>query len=77
MLFEKDTKLNECYRLERIFDQNYTPHFWEEFLRKNAILAEMLSESCKKCSTCNKFAKFAILVQTCKVLVRNAKLARI
>ena len=26
---------------------------------------------------CNKFAKFAILVQTCKVLVRNAKLTRI
>ena len=24
---------------------------------------------------CNKFAKFAILVQTCKILVRNAKLA--
>ena len=26
---------------------------------------------------CNKFAKFAILVQTCKILVRNAKLTRI
>ena len=26
---------------------------------------------------CNNLAKFAILVQTCKILVRNAKLARI
>ena len=26
---------------------------------------------------CNKFAKFAILVQTCKIIVRNAKLTRI
>ena len=26
---------------------------------------------------CNKFAMFAILVQTCKILVRNAKLTRI
>ena len=26
---------------------------------------------------CNKFAKFAILVQTCKILVKNAKLTRI
>ena len=27
MLFKKDTELNECYRLERIFSRNYTLQF--------------------------------------------------
>ena len=27
MLFKKDTELNECYRLERIFSRTYTSHF--------------------------------------------------
>ena len=64
MLFKKDTELNECYRLERIFSRNYTLQKFYQNLVRNV-------------RHCNKFAKFAILVQTCKILVRNAKLARI
>ena len=37
----------------------------------------MVSDSCEKCSTFNKFAKYAIFVQTCKILVKNASLVRI
>ena len=44
---------------------------------KYANFAEFLQESCKKYSLCTNLAKIAILLQTCKILVRNAKLARI
>ena len=44
---------------------------------KDGNFVKMLSDSCKRCSTFNKFAKFAIFVQTCKILVKNASLVRI
>ena len=51
--------------------------FSKKFPQKNAILRKCYQNLVRNVRHCNKFAKFAILVQTCKILVRNAKLARI
>ena len=48
-----------------------------QFYGKMQFLQKGYQNLVRNVRHCNKFAKFAILVQTCKILVRNAKLARI
>ena len=60
-----------CRKASLIFGRNYLLHFlWELCRNVIRILKEMFD-------IVTNFAKFAVLVQTCKILVRNAKLARI
>ena len=46
-------------------------------MKKMHFLQKCYQNLVRNVRHCNKFAKFAILVQTCTILVRNAKLKRI
>ena len=76
MLFKKDTELNECYRFEQIFGSKLHIAFLQEFLNAKMQFLQKFCQNFVNVRYCKKFAKFAILVQACKILVRNAKLAR-
>ena len=49
----------------------------KNFIRKIHFLQKCYQNLERNVRPCNKFAKYAILVQTCGILLRNAKLARI
>ena len=52
--------------------------FCKNFLTKKCIFLQKCYQNLvRNVRHCNNFAKFAILVQTCKILVSNAKLTRI
>ena len=60
--------------------KNEKRKFSKNFCIKYTNFAKFLQESCKRYSAIvlgTNLAKIAILLQTCKILVRNAKLARI
>ena len=65
MIFEVLVELTH-----HIFCKNFLP-------KKMHFLQKCYQNLVRNVRHCNKFAKFAILVQTCKILARNAKLTRI